>query len=156
MLRFLHCLSCCFEHKFFDARISKHIYYQLNGTRSLKFLFTSYLASQTWYDDSDLISRSVAFFNQSPENNIFWLFDCLFVWLENLAVQPNSLKLAVQPKHEKPGGPNFPTNKKIFLGSFEYSFLNKHVKHLDKQMGARHYIYMKHSKERVAASNKTG
>ena len=44
---------------------------------------------------------------------------CLFVCLNNLAVQPNS---------EKPGSPISPTNKKIFLSSFDYDLLNKHVK----------------------------
>ena len=37
--------------------------------------------------------------------------------------------LAVQPNHEK-----------IFLSSFEYNLLNKHVEHLDQQMGAGHYL----------------
>ena len=74
------------------------------------------------------------FIFQSLENNLFCLFDCLFVCLENSAVQPNSEKLAVQPNHEKPGGPNFPSNKKIFLSSFGYNLLNKHVEHFDQQM----------------------
>ena len=52
-------------------------------------------------------------FFQSPENNLFCLFDCLFVCLENLAVQPNSENLAVQPNSEKPGSPNPPNNKKL-------------------------------------------
>ena len=48
--------------------------------------------------------------------------------------------LAVQPNHEKPGGPNSPTNIKLFLSSFEYNLLNKHVEHFDQQMGASHYL----------------
>ena len=51
---------------------------------------------------------------------------CLFVCLENLAVQPNSEKL---------GSPNSPTNKKIFLNSLEHDLFNKHVKCSDQQMG---------------------
>ena len=70
------------------------------------------------------------------ENNCFSLENCL----ENLAVQPNSVNLAVQPNHEKPGGPNFPTNKKIFLSSFEYNLQNKPAEHFDQQMGAGHSL----------------
>ena len=77
----------------------------------------------------------------SLENgNCFSLENRLENCLENLAVQPNSENLAVQPNHEKPGGPNFPTNKKIFLSSFEYNLLNKHVEHFDQQLGAGHSL----------------
>ena len=61
----------------------------------------------------------------------FFLFDCLFVCLENLAVQPNS---------EKPESPNSPNNKKIYLSSVKYDWLNKHVKSSDQQMGAVHPV----------------
>ena len=96
-----------------------------------------YLASRAWYEDSDLNSSSLyklgSFklnFEVHFETTVFdyndCLFVCLFVCLENLAVQPNS---------EKPGSPNSPTNKKIFLSSFKYDLLNKHVKSSDQQMG---------------------
>ena len=141
---------------------TSQIYYQrpkIWQKRIGNFFGNFFLGPVTRYVDSDTNLRS-SFFNkiyskviipwhilsfnnlffQSLENNLFCLFDCLFVCLENLAVQPNSENLAVQPNHEKPGGPNFPTNKKIFLSSFEYNFLNKHVEHLDQQMGAGHYL----------------
>ena len=38
---------------------------------------------------------------------------------------------AVQPNHEKPGGPNPPTNKTILFNIFEYNLSNKHVMHFD-------------------------
>ena len=111
------------------------------------FFDNFYSASQTSYDDSKLNLRSP--FNLRTCFNFSFSFSleiCLENCLENLAVQPN---------HEKPGGPNFPTNKKIFLSSFEYNFLNKHVKHLDQQMGARHYLLG--NKDLLAGfSNQTG
>ena len=118
----------------------------------------SYLANETRGIDSDLDSerskRPKLLFNQKgfplnasfnnlfqttnyflQTNYFFLLVDCLLVCLENLAVQPNYENLAVQPNSEKPGRPNSPTNKKIFLSSFKYDLLNKHAKRSDQQMG---------------------
>ena len=126
-------------HSYDHDHKSPHPYYQLK----IKKFENLYLANETRSIDLDVNLGSVVFlfffFNnpaqslekyianiqsQSPEIN--HLFDCLFVCLENLAVQPNS---------EKPGSPNSPTNKKIILSSFEYDLLNKHVTSYDKQMG---------------------
>ena len=130
-------------HRFIAIKTHKHTTNPLkSGKKSLASSLGIYFSETTHDTDILTLFQYRIFFNnlffQSLENcfqsHYFLqtnLFDCLFVCLENLAVQPN---------HEKPGGPNFPTNKKIFLSSFEYSFLNKHVKHLDQQMGAGHYL----------------
>ena len=117
-----------------------------HGQKKLKHFSTTNRAS---CDDLELNPVPTYFNNlnnlnnrffQSPEKNIFCLFDCLFVCLEKLAVQPNSENLAVQPNPEKSGSPNPPTNKKYFLSSFKYDLLNKHVKCSDQQMGAVHPV----------------
>ena len=140
-------------HSYDHDHKSPHPYYQLK----IKKFENLYLANETRYIDLDVNLGSVVFFFfffnnparslekyiiQSPEINHLSsfslktnLFDCLFVCLENLAVQPNSENLAVQPNSEKPGSPNSPTNKKIILSSFEYDLLNKHVTSYDQQMG---------------------
>ena len=123
------------------------IYYQTWIDRFGISFENSYLANETRYIDSDVNFNSTCnsntSFTSSNNNNLFqttnyflqtnyfFLVDCLFVCLENLAVQPNS---------EKPGSPNSPTNKKIFLSSFKYDLLNKHVKSSDQQMGAVHPV----------------
>ena len=47
----------------------------------------------------------------------------------------------MQPNHEKPGGPNSPTSKKIFLNNVEYNLWNKHAEYIDQQMGAGHILW---------------
>ena len=47
----------------------------------------------------------------------------------------------MQPNFEKPGGPNPPTNKKIFLGNLEYNLLNKYVEYSDQHVGAGHSMW---------------
>ena len=143
-------------HSYENDQKSPHPYYQLK----IKTFENLYLANETRCIDLDVNLRSsicnsngicnsnnTSFNNclQSLENLnfcvcLFWqtnyfFFDCLFVCLENLAVQPNYENLAVQPNSEKPGSPNSPTNKKIFLSSFKYDLLNKHAKRSDQQMG---------------------
>ena len=43
----------------------------------------------------------------------------------------------MQPNFEKPGGPNLPTNQKLFLSNFEDNLLYKHVEYSDQHVGAR-------------------
>ena len=110
------------------------IYYFAKNQLSKKMFGNFYLANEMRYIDLDFNLRSsicncnsniICKSNDTSFNNLFqshyflqtnyvlqtnqFLFDCLFVCLENLAVQPNS---------EKPGSPNSHTNKKIFLSSY--------------------------------------
>ena len=43
----------------------------------------------------------------------------------------------MQPNHEKPGGPNPPTNKKIYLNKFENNLRSKYDKYFEQQMGTK-------------------
>ena len=91
------------------------------------FFSNFFLTNETRYINSDFNLGSSSFFNKLAITNISQSHF-------NIAILKN---LAVQPNHEKPGGPNPPTNKKIILSSFEYDLLNKHV---DQQMGAVHPV----------------
>ena len=74
------------------------------------------------------------FFNKIFFNNLLSAKNCLEICFNNLSID------AVQPNHEKPGGPNSPTSLKLLLGSFECGLLNKHVEHFDRQVGAGHSL----------------
>ena len=91
-----------------------------------------YLGSKRSYDNSDPISSS------SKCNLILGVSESEFpqsLGNPNYFNYFNATNLAVQPNFEKPGGPNTPTNKKIFLSNPEYNLLNKHVKYSDQHIG---------------------
>ena len=80
---------------------------------------------------------------ESLENSI--LFSSKDNFFNNLS---ESIK-TVQPNFEKPGGPNSPTNKKIFLNNFEYNQVDKQVEYFDQHMGAWHPMWCFASKVNV-------